>query len=196
MLFVGFVLYKYYEDKEEAKARDVRKAEYFRQQTIIAEAARAETAKYIEAENKRIAARKAEKALKKRQQAETGAFVEGAASERVLSSPSLVPNASEASDSASYNVSSLHSSENDFDQYKVRRTRKRNSEIDAPAVPYATGDVSSSGFSISSTSDTFGSENTDEFDGDSDDRSGYSVGEGSANTGSADSGSGTLISDD
>ena len=138
LLLLGYVLYRHYEDKEEAKARDVRKAEYFRQQTLIAEAARAETAKYIEEENKRISAKRAEKlhinkSKNKGKQSRSGggAFAAGPELEKGASLSPVPSSAGSAgsANSSSYNLSSLHSSENNFEQYKIKVRRARKREV-------------------------------------------------------------------
>jgi len=65
MLLIGYLIYRYYDDVEENKARERRKVEYFRQQTFLAEQARAETEKYIAKENQRREAGRVEKTLRK-----------------------------------------------------------------------------------------------------------------------------------
>ena len=170
LLLLGYVLYRYYEDKEEAKARDVRKAEYFRQQTLIAEAARAETAKYIEEENKRISAKRAEKlhinkSKNKGKQSRSGggAFAAGSELENGASL-SPVPSSAGSANSSSYNLSSLHSSENNFEQYKikVRRARKREVVTEKSVNVVDEGIVASVGSFIRSgtVSDSDGSSST------------------------------------
>lgn len=56
LLLIGYMFYKYYEADREAKARELRKAEYYRQQAILVALARAETAKFIQEEKDRMVA--------------------------------------------------------------------------------------------------------------------------------------------
>lgn len=124
MLLVGYLLYRYYEDVENNKLREERKAEYYRQQAILAEQARAETAKHVEEKERKKAAKKAQKALRKHinigkrgrsvSGGSRGAFAATHAADHSLS------RAMSSHGSSSYYLSSLHSSEDNFDHYKVR----------------------------------------------------------------------------
>jgi len=121
LLLVGYVVFRYVEQNRESKAREVRKAEYFRQQAILVEQTRAETAKYIQEENDRIAAIKLEKEiwrvdrLTARRNISSGAHISsgGAYATSPVHHMCAAPQQhhSSAESSSSVNVSTLHSSE-------------------------------------------------------------------------------------
>lgn len=65
LLLLAYALYKYYEHDQEEKAKHVRKVEFFKQQAILAQEARAELARFIQEQEDREAAIKMQRQQEK-----------------------------------------------------------------------------------------------------------------------------------
>ena len=120
LLLVCGVVYQYYQSDKEAKARELRKTEYYRQQALIAEQARIEREKFLQEQERRVVAKKASqnKVNKNdtKQQRAHGAHGAQAVStiadeEEAGYMPPLHITPSYNSSSSSFDISPLHSSE-------------------------------------------------------------------------------------